>query len=277
MTPFRTSPLLTTLPLALGLGACVDGNADAGLTVLHVIAPQTGCTFDTASSAILGAGIIESGAPGGYLMGPEIRNDLATADGEAKTPKTVFLTGAQVEIEFYDDTLFTAAERSALAADGLTRFVVPFSGSVEPDGGSTVVPFEAVPVALLRRIGDRLPEPSSDDPAPRAVLDVRFQVTGTRGGGGVESNLFRYPVQVCNDCLTTYLGSCAALASNEPIATGGVCQLVQDGHVDCCVADHDDLEVPCGPEDPTPPPDRVCDNGVDDPASIRCPARLLEL
>lgn len=276
MTP-RTSHLLSILPLALGLGACVDGNADSGLTVLQVIAPELGCTFPTGSTGTLQAsGLIESDAGGGYLLAPEVRNDLTLVEGEAKSPKTIFITGARVEIEFYDTTLFSADEQATLAANGLTRFLVPFAGSVEPNGGTAVLPFETVPPALLRMIGEKLPPPSDTNPAPRAVLDVRFREVGTRGGGDVESNLFRFPVQVCNDCLTNDLGHCAFLAPTTPVRTGGLCQVSQDAVLDCCIDDRDDLEVPCM-EGEQPPAGKVCDNGMADPETVVCPARPLKL
>jgi hypothetical protein len=277
MTLHRSTHLLSLLPLALGLGACVDGNADSGLTVLHVAAPQTGCMYATNTGIMIPAGIIESDAAGGYLMGVEVRNDLELAEGEAPTPKTVFITGARVEIEFYDDKLYSAAEQDALRTEGVTRFVAPFAGSIAPNGGLAVLPFESVPLELIRAIGDRLPDPSEEDPDPRAVLDVQVRVLGTRGGGGVESNLFRYPVQVCNGCLTDYLGRCSQLSPTEPVDLGGVCQLVQDGQVDCCLEDHDDLEVPCEEGGPPPPTGKVCDDGIDQIEFMRCPARALEL
>jgi hypothetical protein len=276
MTTFRPSHLLSILPLALGLGACVDGGADSGLTVLHVVAPETGCTFSTSATTTLPAGTIQANATGGYLMAPEVRNDLTLNDGEAISPKTIFITGARVEIDFYDPSPFSADEEAELAADGLTRFLVPFSGSIEPNGGTAVLPFEAVPLPLLRRIGTLLPEPTEENPDPRVILDVQIREIGTRGGGSVESNLFHYPVQVCTSCLTSDLGRCVDLGTTTVIRTGGACQQRQDGVLDCCAFNRDDLEVPCAKGEP-PPAGKLCDNGEVDAEMTFCPARAPEL
>lgn len=276
MTTFRTSPLLTTLPLALGLGACVDGNADSAFSILHVVPAETGCVFSTGGDAILPAGTIDVAAPGGYLLAPEIRNDLILGDAEAEITKTIFLTGAKVEIDFYDTALFSAAEVSAFETEGLTRFLSPFGASLPPDGATAVIPFEAIPVELIRAIGDKLPQRTEGGPPPRTTLDLHVRMVGTRGGSDVESNVFRYPVQVCDGCLISVLGQCATLPTTTPVRPGGFCQLGQDGVQDCCIDDHDDLEVPC--EEGQPPPDGfACDDMEDQPAILQCPARPLEL
>lgn len=248
MTPLRSTSLsVSILSLALGLGACVDENADSGLIILHAVPPESGCTFAAGGTAIQPSGRIQSTAGNGYLIAPEVRNDLTLADGEAESPKTILISGARVEIQFRDPSPFTDAEEAALATEGLTRFEAPFAGSVAPNGGTAVLPFEAVPVQLLRRIDAKLPDPTFENPSPSFLLDVQIRELGTRRGDSVESNLFRFPVEVCADCLIRDLGQCVDLSSAQTVSTGGACQTLQDGVLDCCHGvDPDGPEGPAG-------------------------------
>lgn len=291
MTTLRSTTLpLSILSLALGLGACVDENADSGLIILHAAAPETGCSFaNGATGGVLPSGIIQANASDGYVIAPVSRNDLTLADGEAASPKTILITGARVEILFPDPSPFTDAEEAAMAAEGLTRFEAPFAGSVEPNGGLAVLPFEAVPLPLLVRIGNALPAPTEANPSPRILLDVRIREIGTRRGSAVESNLFRFPVEVCDGCLVDDRGACVDLSASEPIRTGGLCQRHQDGVIDCCHGiDPDNVEVQDSCSDdteecmrcPSPLPNPAnpeCKDGIDEPAPFVCPAARPQL
>ena len=53
------------------------------------------------------------------------------------------------------------------------------------------------------------------------------------GDSDFESPSFRYPVEVCEDCLVTTYPSCGALPTT--IHAGGECNLYQDFALDCCV------------------------------------------
>lgn len=273
MTMSRPRNLLSILPLALGLAGCVSDNADSGLIVLKAVPAEAGCTFSAGGDTFLSSGIIQSDARNGYLVAPELRNDIVLADGELATPKTVFITGADVEINFPDETLFAAAEQTELRSSGLARFRLPLSGLVEPSGGTAVVPMTVVPPELLARIDAKLASAMVE----RTVVVIDIQVLGTRGGGGVSSNVFHFPVEICADCLVTTLGHCIDVTPTQPVHTGGVCQVLQDGQLDCCIDDHDDLEVVCDMAHPEPPAGRVCKDLIDDPEMTVCPARTLEL
>lgn len=267
---------LSLFPLALGLGACVDDNADSGMIILRAVAPEAGCMFPAEADLFVPSGHIDVAAATGYLVGPEVRNDLTLADGEARTPKTIFVSGAKIEIAFYQDDVFSAAEQATLTADGLTRFVAPVAGSIEPAGGTAVFPFEAVPTELLTAIGEKLQTLDRG----RTLLDVKIRMVGTRGGSSVESNLFRFPVEVCANCGIQNLGDCTGVSTNQVIATGGVCQPFQDGHVDCCNGvDPDSLEVDCptGMLPADAPAGATCQDNVDEPQPLICPARPPEL
>lgn len=243
-------PIVSALPLLALVGACVDNNADSGLVILRNVAPEMGCVVDPSSTAVRTSGIIEADSPVGYVFTPVVRNDLVTFEGENITAKSIFVTGARVTIDFYDAALFTAAEQTQFDADGLTKFMVPSSGAIDPDGGLQSYQLEIVPPELLAKIAPKLVA-SAADPAPSTMLDVRVQFVGTRTGSSVSSNTFRYPVEVCLDCLTTMLGACAAVPTDAEIHTGGACGLHQDGPLDCCT---DAAGAPVCPAVSTTPP-----------------------
>ena len=57
---------------------------------------------------------------------------------------------------------------------------------------------------------------------------------GTKGGGSVESNVFRYPVQVCLGCMVELLGPCDGLDASFVGLDGGECNPLQDERLQCC-------------------------------------------
>ncbi len=220
------------LPLLVLAGACVDNNADSGLVILRNVAPELGCVVDPASDVVRTSGVIEDDAAAGYVFTPVVRNDLTTVAGENTTAKSIFINGARVTIDFYDATLFTAAEQAQFDTDGLTKFVVPSSGAIDPDGGLQTFHLEIVPDVLLAKIAPKL----ATSTTASTMLDVRIQFFGTRSGSDVSSNTFRYPVEVCHGCLTRSLGACEGLPMDLEVQTGGACGPDQDGVVDCCTA-----------------------------------------
>ncbi len=228
-------PLLRAVPFAaLALTACVENNADSGFTILRNLAPAEGCVVDPQATEFRSSGQIEVAAVRGYYLTPVARNDLAVAGSATETQQTVFVEGAQIEIEFYDRDFFTAEEQTQFRTDGLTRFTVPTSGSIDPDGGVATFGFEVVPPALLRAIDAKLPDFVPGAAAPSTLLDVRVQLVGIRAGSSIESNRFRYPVEVCDGCLSDDAGACDALPSDFSGGEGGACNLEQDAVLSCC-------------------------------------------
>lgn len=231
-------PLLAlTLPLALA--ACVADNADSALVILRNVDPTTGCVADPSSEVARTAGTIQTNATFGYVLTPVVRNDLVTVEGESPTRKSVFLEGARVTIAFYDAELFTAAELDTLETDGLTRFMAPTSGALEPNGSTQTFQLEVVPRELLAAIDAKLP---TDVVAPSTLIDVQIEMYGQLAGSEIRSNKFHYPVTVCRDCLISSVGLCSAIDPGTEYRTGGACNTLQDGIVDCCT-DADGLLV----------------------------------
>ena len=245
MTRFALASFALAAVLA-PLAACVDDDADAPMVILRNVVPIDGCVVDPDSAVFIASGRIQSTLgdgkfSSGYLFTPSVRNDLVRFEGEAITPKTIFLRDARVLIDFVDPTLFTTEEQAAFQERGLTRFMVPISGSIEPGGGNVGLAFEIVPRQLLAAIGAKL------GPLDTTVVNVQVQVTGKRAGGDTESNIFHYPVEVCLSCLTVDVGTCAELPQGFQPSTGGACNLGQDGFLDCCDNGDDEFRCPAFP------------------------------
>lgn len=247
----RSLPItISTTVAALALAACVDNNADTGLTILRNAASDLDCIPDSSVGTFRSSGVIDTNAPVGYVFTPVVRNELA-AGSDMTSSRSVFLQGARVTIGFFDDTLFDDARQAQLEEAGLTRFSVPLSGSVEAGGGTATIGFEIVPTELLFEIEQALPAPTEGDPVPSTVLDVRVQIYGTRGGDSISSNTFSYPVEVCTDCLQiTTPQTCEQLDPNFEGSAGGVCNPLQDGTLVCCNSEAGGLICPAEPRMP---------------------------
>ena len=91
-----------------------------------------------------------------------------------------------------------------------------------------------MPTELLQAMSSTIGE----QPAGfRTVLDAQVMMYGTRGGGRVESNVFRYPVEVCLGCRVTNVGPCSELTSDYVPLAGSPCNPLQDGFLECCTTD----------------------------------------
>lgn len=212
----------------LGAGACVGNNSDSGLRILGNVAPGAACDVDSSSTTFVDDGLIDAQSPIGYVFTPSVVNDLQTVSGEPIGPKTIYVTGARIDIRFYDPDF------ASLAVDAsLLEFQVPTSGSIEPNGGTAAYSFEIIPPELLDRLAVELPDPGPGE-ISRTTLDVAITMVGTHGNGEVTSNTFHYPVEVCDSCVYNDVGACASLDTTFMARTGGACNAFQDGVIDCC-------------------------------------------
>jgi hypothetical protein len=246
MTRFALGSFALAAAVLAPLAACVNDDADAPMVILRNVVPTSGCVIDPENAVFITSGRIQSTLDegrfsSGYLFTPSVRNDLVLFEGELATPKTIFLRNARVLIDFADPTLFTAEELAAFQERGLTRFMVPLSGSLEPGGGTVGLAFEIVPRQLLDAIGAKLTGVET------ALLDVQVQITGKRAGGDAESNIFHYPVEVCLSCLDNFVGECASLPEGFQPSTGGACNSAQDVGVDCCTDEVGQFVCPAQP------------------------------
>ena len=231
--------LRTSFLVAIFAVGCADTGGQT-LVVLNNAAPEGGCVIDPASDAFIPSGRIDAlgvtqlGSQVGYLVTPTIQNLADSQDGDLETQRLVILGGARVDLSIGthgDGTpLLSEGELATLASLNALKFTAPFSGAIEPDGGTVGVAFEAVPTAVIAAVGNALAVGES------GLVTASFSVFGrTVSGVGVESDPFNYPVTVCNGCLFQHLGSCLDLPDgNYP--GGGACNLFQDAPGSCCTS-----------------------------------------
>lgn len=195
---------------------CVDGGET--LQILINQEPKEDCALSSSpGDAYLARGRIDTNSAGGYLFTPLIENKAEAVSGASRIAQ---LQGANIDLKFsggFGDGLDGA----------LTRFSQQFSGSI-PAGGFGAYAFTVIPKQVLDSLASKLGEGEQTE----VIAQVR--INGSISGGGVDSNLFSYPVDVCKGCLQNNLGDCAELPSGYNISQGGNCQELQDGVLDCC-------------------------------------------
>lgn len=220
--------------------ACADG-ADS-IQILRNQVPDEGCVIPVGSSdEFQPRGRIDVTASSGYLFTPLVQSLVEEVESASRL---VFVEGANVDISFVGNPP-DAGVISSLNANNLLQFRQPFSGSIEP-GGQSSFAFDVVPRQVLDALEDHV---TSDNPVQ---LSVDIVIVGSLGGSGVDSNTFKYPVEVCSGCLTNVLGACDAIPEGVEVRTGGVCNTLQDGVLDCCSNADGSLTCPAVPIVPPP-------------------------
>lgn len=226
-------------------GACTDDSADSAILILQNQIPGEGCAISTAQTtdAYL-AGQIDTRSTVGYLFNPIIKNYSVSSANASKTQRMVFLEGVDVEIDFQDSALFSDAEISALDADGVTRYSIPLTGIIEPDGGVLALSFEVVPTEVLEFIASKT--------SANTLIYARVAAYGKMSSGDIRTQTFSYPITVCTDCSTRDVGLCTGLPEGFVAAKANSCNAFQDGVTDCCGDGLGGLVCPAVRAEPTP-------------------------
>ena len=228
-------------PLAGALGGLLLALAGCGqpagqFYVVQNQSPEAGCTVPTGTSGTYqGEGTLDIRVPAtsdaAYTLFPLLQNDLPAVGGGSAEPNRIALSGFEVEIAFVDGNAAAASLFASLATDstaaGLLHFQTAWSGSVAPGGGRTSAGTSAFPAETAIRLRDSCA--LVDHSYVRVTANVRAK--GSTQSGGVTSDVFKYPIRVCDGCL---INSITACPSTTAVLTGGVCGPGQDAPVDCC-------------------------------------------
>lgn len=215
--------------------ACSAGGEP--LIILQNQLPQDQCVLDASESGeFLFRGIIDTRSASGYIFNPLVQNNALNVEDQDNL-RIANVEGAEIRIT--TDGVLSSTELSAADSANLLHFTRRFSGSVRPEGGTTVFSFTAIDKALLDLIGPKL-----GDPDQRSEIQVEVTIFGKMGGGGVESIPFTFPVDVCNGCMQVSVGACADLADGFEPLEGGVCNPLQDVITQCCDAADNSLTCP---------------------------------
>jgi len=234
------SPLVRATGMAgLVLGALMGGACGGPSGNFYVLQNQVagpGCTIPASAGGLyVGQGTLDvrasAGSGTGYLLFPLLKNDLPGEGMGGVEPNRIALDGFDIDLRMMDGPPEAMEYFATLAADPVTaallRYREPWSGSVDPGGGTTAAITVAFPAEAARLL--RASNTLGDGGGARVEVQVR--ATGRTLSGSLRSDPFKYPVRICDGCLINSISACPARA---PVLQGGVCNPGQDAPVDCC-------------------------------------------
>lgn len=226
-TAIGLAPFLA-IALATALSGCMaDEGADGGLIVLKGVLPGDSCsTMVSEDETGISHGSIDASLPGGYVFIAQMRSRITALAG-SEDARTIFTSGARVDITFPNSTFFSDAELAELESQGLTKYRTLFTAAVAPNGGLTDAGFQLVPGALVARIAAKTRQ------AFALEMVASFTVEGDMSGRKVTSNVYHFPITVGRGVTVSVLGTCP-VPMDTAVRTGSSCNPLQDGVVDCC-------------------------------------------
>lgn len=237
--------------VSLVVTGCVADNGGEAMQIRQILAPpDTGCSFDPASTTFLPRGTLYLNSTQPYLMAPLIESQITAVTGQ-ESLRTVALRGARVDLEMGPISVdnagqvtqleFSESENAALQTSGATKFRSLFSAPLTPNGGLTTGSFDAVSLPALAAIRDKVGGAMG---AVHAQVIAKVVVYGDLGGDEVESGQFVFPITVCNDCVLNFFDfdlngvpDKCPVPSDTTVRPGNACNFYQDGVADCCLND----------------------------------------
>jgi len=218
---------VAALAIVLG-GACSADNPSLYIQQNQV--PEAGCRVPGTVVDALGQGFLDvSPLPGGftnpgYIFTPLLVNGLTA--GTTSTQRVMFLAGADVELRSTGSARSTELVNTLAALDQVQRNE-PFSGSIKP-GGSQGAAFNVIDSEQAQTMFTFL------SPGESVNLIAHVSIKATVDGSDITGLPFDYPIFVCRGCQLVDLGPCAGLEMGFEGSSGGVCNPLQDGTVECC-------------------------------------------
>lgn len=231
--------LLAAGALTLALATSTCGEDTGQFLVIQNQVPSPACEIPGTRTGVyqgegtLDVALVEPSDTTAYFLFPLFQNNLrARGEEGAIEPNRLIMRAFEVDIELGDTP---PAEIAALfnnlrtTPDGtrLLAYDEPWSGSIDPGGGTASAYLRAFPADLARQIR------STGVLARQAFLRVfvNMRMVAETSEGTVKSDAFRYPLLICEGCLVNNRGTCPAM----PLNLGNPCNLAQDQFVDCCV------------------------------------------
>lgn len=211
------------------LAGCTADNGDEAIIVLKNVHAGENCVATNAINEIgWSRGTLDLAWPSSYVFVAQLKSRITALAGQ-EDQRTIFTSGANVDITFPGSTFFSDAELAELKAARLTQFKDPFVAPITP-GGVVDVPFSLIPDALVERVIAKA------DLTSRFRLEAlaTFTVVGEMAGGEVSSQAFAFAVTLGNGLVVNVAGACDALDGGFMARTGYACNPAQDGVVDCC-------------------------------------------
>jgi hypothetical protein len=228
--------LRDALLLTAGTVTVACGGTTGQFYVVQNQVPGPGCVIPTTKGGLYqGSGVLDVRVPAAsdaaYLLMPLLQNDLPAEDDMGAEPNRIALTGFEVDIRFVDGSGPAGEFFAQLAADpgtaALLHYQTAWSGSVAPGGGNTAAMTTAFPAETARRLRDS--KILADGSLVR--VNAQLRAAGRKLTGGVKSDVFTYPIEICDGCLIHSVTTCPAAGA---VLKGGICNPGQDAPVDCC-------------------------------------------
>src|SRR5512145_673071 len=176
-----------------GSSGCAEN--DSTLFILGVAAIGSDCTYTpSASTTMMPSGQLDVGFDQSYQAGLVLANQMASRGDKSRSrteTSRIILEGAEVNLLLPDGSSLRDA------------FSAPGAGFV--DVGNGAQPGYGILSVVL------IPRPNEDQVA--RALDQGYVIAEvkafgkTLGGQEVESNVFRFPIDVCRGCLVTFPSS----------------------------------------------------------------------
>jgi hypothetical protein len=224
--------LVTSLLLATG---CLAPDGDESFIIRDNLA-TTGdgtCAFTAALSApIISRGRIDAESTLPYIMNPLFESRVQAVEGR-ESLRTILIEGAEVIVEL--GPISTTDDAGNVSTDNFfddsIQFTTLFSSSLGPNGGVSVGSLDALPVEALSIVKSQV-APDTTFTAQAVAIVKAF---GSYYGGDIESQEYRFPISICNNCSRVIVAACDEMnpAATPLISTNG-CNPFQDGVIECC-------------------------------------------
>jgi hypothetical protein len=231
-------PCIASLILAFVSMGCGE---ESRFFIVQNQVPGEGCTIPAQKTAVyrgdgrIDVALVSAENAFAYELFPLLQNDLpASGRSGSPEPNRLVIRGFRVAVAL--DSAAPAARQvfDDLAADETNRHLLayeePWSGTLEPGGGTKSAAVGVFPAELARRLRDTGYFNGEGMRELRASVTVR--ALGGRPGGDLETPEFRYPLRLCQGCLMAFAGSCPLA---ERRFAGNACNVAQDQPVDCCL------------------------------------------
>jgi hypothetical protein len=195
--------------------------------------PEDGCVIPGDHTTLyrgtgtLDVGLVSAGA-GGYRFFPLLQSDLpALGQAGGTEPNRMALRKFHVVLDLGAEPPPEVVELFGTPALWpYLDYEEPWSGTLEPGGGTISAGVTVVPAEVARQIDAT----GVFDRISSVLLEARVSAIGDTLSDTIESRQFRYPIYACKYCLISRLGTCPYAPANA----GNVCNVAQDDAVDCC-------------------------------------------
>jgi hypothetical protein len=229
---------------AIALLAGCSGTPPGEFIIVQNQVLGSDCTVPATLGGIYrGEGVLDVrliGASGGYQLYPLLQNNFPPpGGGQNVDANRIALSGFDVDVEAGPapgaiGDLITSYRNVAanptpsagdLANEALVHYSTLTSGSVASGGGNTASGVEVFPAELAQKIRDMAVLSTTN----RYWVMTSVRARGNSLVGGVRSDAFKYPIELCDGCLIFNQGTC-------PVASvmGNSCDPGQDDGTSCC-------------------------------------------